>query len=91
MAKISIGSIEKGIEVAAEDVLKFISGAQTKAPAAVAALGVLAGGIETALTAVGNTAANPTTLVLNLPTDIADIKSVWPEVKTFLGTLGIKL
>jgi hypothetical protein len=91
MAKISIGKIEKGIEVAAEDVLRFITGAQMKAPAAVAALGVLAGGIDAALTVVATAAENPTTLVVNLPTDIADIRLVWPEVKTFLGTLGIKL
>lgn len=79
------------IELAAEKLLSIFSKAQKAAPAALAALGVLATGIEKALADTETAAANPATLTISLGTDVADIKAVWPEVSSFLGTLGIKL
>ena len=88
-------NIEKGVEVAAEDLLKWVGAANAKVqsggPAAIAGLGVLAGAVDKALTDAGTAAANPTTLILSLPTDISDIKAVWPAAKSFLATLGIKV
>jgi hypothetical protein len=88
-------NIEKGIEVGAEDLLKFVTGATAKvnaeAPAALSGLGVLAGAIDKALGDVAAGAANPATLVLSLPSDIADIKAVWPATKQLLASLGIKI
>lgn len=84
-------TIEKDVELAAEKLLSIFTKAQKAAPSVLAALGVLAASVDTALNDVAAGAQNPTSLILNLPTDIADIKAVWPEVKTFLGTLGIKV
>jgi hypothetical protein len=88
-------NIEKGIEVGAEDLLKFVNLANSKTasggPGAIAALGVLAGSVDKALTDVATGAANPTTLVLSLPSDVTDIKAVWPAAKSLLATLGIKI
>lgn len=86
-------TIGKDIEVAAEDALKFISGASAKTtaagPSVIAGLGVLAGAVDKALADVAAGAASPVTLVLALPSDIADLKAVWPAVTAFLKTLGI--
>jgi hypothetical protein len=85
-------NIEKGIEVAAEDALKWLGKAQTAiqaAPAVVAALATLASAVEKPLVDLTGVAANP----LNIPLDIQtanDLKAVWPDVKAFLGTLGVK-
>ena len=88
---ISIGS---GIEVGAVDLFKWITGATSAAqkygPKAIAGLAVLAAAVDKALTDVEAAAANPTTLLLNLETDIADMKAVWPDVKALLADLGIK-
>jgi len=88
-------SLIKTLEADAAKVLHFLIGAEQKIatvePKVVAALGVLAGGVETALTDAAAVAANPTSIVLNLGTDITDFKAVWPEVKAFLETLGIKV
>jgi hypothetical protein len=91
MANILV-NIEKGIEIGAEDALKWLSGASKSmqaAPTVVAALATLIGAVDKPLTDVAAVAINP----LNIPLDIqtvADLKAVWPQVKTFLTTLGVK-
>jgi hypothetical protein len=88
-------SIEKGVEVAAEDLLSWVGKANTatsnNGPGALAALGVLAAAIDKALTDVAAGAATPATLPLAIPGDISDVKAVWPDIKAFLVTLGIKV
>lgn len=88
-------SIEKGVEVAAEDLFGWITKAnqkvQTGGPAAISAIAVLAGALDKALTDVSGAVTNPTSIILNLGTDISDIKAVWPDVKALLHTLGVKV
>jgi len=92
MANILV-SIEKGIEVGAEDVLKWIVGAGKAlhaAPAAIAALATLAAALEKPRAELAGAAANP----LNIPLDIQtahDLKAAWPEVKAFMKSLGVKM
>lgn len=91
MANILI-NIEKGIEVAAEDVLKWLTGANRTlqaAPAVVAALATLIAAIEKPITEVAGVAANPLNIALDVQT-VKDLKAVWPQVKQFLITLGVK-
>lgn len=94
MANILV-SIGKDIEVAAGDLLKWVTTGATTAeklgPGALAGLGVLAGAVEKALVDAATAASNPATLVLNLGSDIEDIKAVWPDLKAFLQTLGVKI
>jgi len=88
-------SVLSTIEADASKVLHWIVGTeqkvQTVAPKVVAALGVLGGAVEAAIADVNAAATNPTSLVLNLGTDIADFKAVWPDVKVFLEAMGIKV
>lgn len=92
MANILV-NIEKGIEIGAEDALRWLTGASKSphtAPAVIAALATLAGALEKPLAELAATAANP----LNIPLDVqtaADLRAAWPQVKAFLNTLGIKL
>jgi hypothetical protein len=92
MANILV-NIEKGIEIGAEDALKWLTGAgkaMHAAPQVVAALATLVGAVEKPLSDLAGAAVNP----LNIPLDIqtvSDLKTVWPDVKAFLGTLGVKL
>jgi len=85
-------NIEKGIEIGAEDALKWLTGADKAlhaAPAVIAALAILVGAMEKPLAELAGAAANP----LNIPLDIeaaADLKAAWPEVKLFLNSLGVK-
>ena len=91
MANILV-SIEKGIEIAAEDALKWLSGADKAlkaTPAVVAALATLIGCVEKPITEVAAVAANPLNIALDIQT-VQDLKAVWPEVKQFLTTLGVK-
>ncbi|MGA8042372.1 MAG: hypothetical protein WCA37_06165 [Terracidiphilus sp.] len=86
-------SIEKGIEIGAEDALKWLTGANKAlhaAPAVVAALATLLGAIEKPLVDMAGVASNPLNIVLDVQT-ATDVKAVWPEVKLFLSGLGIKL
>jgi len=91
MANILV-NIEKGIEIGAEDALKWLTGASKTlqaAPAVVAALATLIGAVEKPLSELAGAAANP----LNIPLDVqtvSDLKAVWPDVKAFLATLGVK-
>lgn len=86
--------IERGIEVAAEDVLKFVSGAKAAnskvQPDVVAALGVLLGTIAKSIGDVNGVVANPLNFSLDAAT-IQDVKSVWPAIVQFAGSIGIKL
>jgi hypothetical protein len=86
---------EKGIEIAAESALKFITNANQKvasaSPQVLAALGTLLGGVDKALTDTSNAAQNPLAALINAPAEIADFKAIWPEVKTFVADLGIKI
>ena len=91
MANILV-NLEKGIVVAAEDLLKLFGKADTvinAAPAVVAALATLATAVERPLVELSGAAANPLNIALDVQTAM-DLKAVWPDVKTFLGTLGVK-
>lgn len=92
MANILV-NIEKGIEIAAEDALKWLTGAKkalTAAPQVVAALATLIGAVEKPITELAGAAANPLNIALDIET-VEDLKAVWPDVKAFLATLGVKL
>lgn len=92
MANILV-NIEKGIEIGAEDALKWLTGANKTlqaAPAVIAALGTLMGAIEKPITEVAGVAANPLNIALDVQA-VNDIRAVWPELTAFLATLGIKL
>jgi len=91
MANILV-SMEKGIEIGAEDALKWLIGADKAlhaAPEVVAALGTLIGAIEKPLADVAGAAQNPLNIALDIQT-INDLKAAWPAVKQFLGSLGVK-
>ena len=91
MANILV-SIEKGIEIGAEDVLKWLAGADRAlhaAPQVVAALATLIGAVEKPLADVAGAAQNPLNIALDIQT-VKDLKATWPAVKVFLGTLGVK-
>jgi hypothetical protein len=92
MANILV-NLEKGIEIGAEDALKWLTGANKAlhaAPAVVAALATLLGAVEKPLGELAGAASNPLNIVLDVQT-ATDLKAVWPEVKQFLSSLGIKL
>lgn len=91
MAKILV-SIEKGVEIGAEEALKWLTGAGNKlraAPAVIAALATLVDAVDTPLADLAGAAANPLNIPLDIQTATA-LEAVWPEVKTFLATLGVK-
>ena len=91
MANILV-SIEKGIEIGAEDVLKWLTRANQAlhaAPEVVAALATLIGAVEKPLADISGAAANPVNIALDIQT-VNDLKAVWPAVKQFLSTLGVK-
>ena len=91
MANIFV-SIEKGIVIGAEDALRWLMGAERvlrAAPPVVAALATLVEALEKPLSELVAVTENP----LNIPLDIQtakDLKAVWPEVKDFLVTMGVK-
>jgi len=91
MANILV-NIEKGIEVGASDVLQWLGKAHTAlnaTPAVVAALATLVSAVDKPLLELSGVAANPLNIALDIQT-ASDLKAVWPDVKTFLGTLGVK-
>jgi hypothetical protein len=93
MSDKALVTIGKDIEIAAEDALHFVQKAQSKTPQVAGALGVLLAAVGKAL-ADTQTAAQTPTQVLNITFDeqvFADLKAVWPDVKDFAGTLGIKI
>ena len=84
MANILV-NIEKGIEVGAEDVLKWLIGAEKvlhAAPAVIAALATLVGAMEKPLSELAGATANPLNIPLDVQTAI-DLKATWPQVKAF--------
>jgi hypothetical protein len=93
MANILI-DIEKGVEVGASDILKFITAANKElsvTPQVVAALGVVFGAVSTAVSA-GESAAAASGLNIALDeSEVAAVKAVWLAVVAFLSTLGVKL
>jgi hypothetical protein len=91
MAKILV-NIEKGIEIGAEDTLKWLTGANkalTAAPAVVAALATLIGAVEKPMAELAGAAANPLNIALDIQT-VTDLRAAWPDVQAFLKTLGVK-
>jgi hypothetical protein len=91
MANILV-NIEKGIEIGAEDALKWLTGADKAlhaAPEVIAALATLVGAVEKPLSELAGAAANPLNIALDVQT-VNDLKAAWPEVKTFLGSLGVQ-
>ena len=91
MANILV-SIEKGIEIGAEDALKWLTSADhtlQAAPKVVAALATLIAAIDKPLTELAAVAANPLNISLDIQT-VRDMKAAWPEVKQFLTTVGVK-
>ena len=91
MANILV-SIEKGIEIGAEDVLKWLTGANKAlhaAPEVVAALATLIAAVEKPITDVAGAAQTPLNIALEIQT-VQDLKAAWPAVKQFLSTLGVK-
>jgi hypothetical protein len=82
-------------EADAGKVLRWLTNTEQKVQAAgpkvLAALGVLGGAVETAISDTSAAASNPTGLALNFGQDMTDFKAVWPDVKAFLLTLGIKV
>jgi hypothetical protein len=91
MANILV-NIEKGIEIGAEDALQWLTGAGKAlhaTPEVIAALATLVGAVEKPLSELAGAAANPLNIALDVQT-VTDLKAVWPEVKGFLGSLGVK-
>jgi len=91
MANILV-NIEKGIEIAAEDVLKWLGGANKAlkaAPQVIAALATLIAAVEKPMAELAGVASNPLNIALDIQT-AKDLKAVLPEVKAFLATLGVK-
>jgi hypothetical protein len=91
MANILV-SIEKGIEIGAEDALKWLAGAGKSlqaAPSVIAALATLIGSVDKPLSDAVAIASNPLNIALDVQT-VRDLKAVWPEVRQFLTTLGVK-
>jgi len=91
MANILV-NIEKGIEIAAEDALKWLTGADKAlhaAPQVVAALATLIAAIEKPLADIDVAAKNPMNIALDVQT-VKDLKAAWPAVRQFLATLGVK-
>lgn len=86
-------TIGKDVEIAAEDALHFVQKAETETPQVAGALGVVLAAVGKAISDVQGAAQSPAQ-VLNISFDqqvFADLKAVWPDVKAFAQTLGIKL
>lgn len=91
MANILV-NLEKGVEIGAEDALKWLTGANKAlhaAPEVIAALATLAGAVEKPIADVAVVAANPMNVSFDIQT-VNDLRSAWPAVKQFLATLGVK-
>lgn len=91
MANILV-NLEKGIEIGAEDALRWLAGANhalKAAPAVIAGLATLLTAVDKPLAEAAACAANPLNIALDLQT-ARDLAAVWPEVKQFLASLGVK-
>ncbi len=91
MANILV-NVEKGIVIGVEDALRWFGKAKvllSAAPAVVAALATLVTAVEKPLTDMAGVAGNPLNFALDYQTAM-DLKAVWPDVKSFLESLGVK-
>lgn len=91
--KSAVVTIAKDIELAAEDALHFIAKAEKQTPQVAGALGVVLAAVGKAIADAQSIAQAPAQ-TLNISFDqqvFADLKAVWPDLKVFVGTLGIKL
>ena len=91
MANILV-NIEKGIEIAAEDVLKWLTGANKvlrAAPEVIAALATLISALEKPIADVAVASQTPLNIALDMQT-VRDLKATWPAIRQFMGTLGVK-
>ena len=82
----------KGHRNRAEDALKWLTGAGKAlyaAPAAIVALAVIVAALEKPLAELAGAVENPLNVTLDIQT-ANDLKAAWPEVKTFLKSLGVK-
>lgn len=88
-------NIEKGVEIAAEDLFQWVTkannGLSKDSPAAIPALGTILGAVGKAIADASGAAANPAQLIITLPQDVADYKAVWADIVAFAATVGIKL
>ena len=92
MANIFV-NIDKGIEVGAEDALKWLTGASkalTVAPTVIAALGTLFGQLDQPIADIASSVANPLNISLDVQT-VTSLKAVWPDIQQFLTSVGVKL
>lgn len=87
-------NIEKGIEIAAEDALHWLSGAAKAlvlAPKVIAAIGVLLGAVSKAIVdGEGAAASGGLNIVLDEQV-LADIKAVWPDLVAAFAAAGVKI
>ena len=85
-----------GIEHALEDVAHWITGVKTvvlKGPAIITNLGVLLAAVDKVIADVELDVANPTVLI-NIPVtqqQLADLKTVWTDIKTVFVSAGVKI
>jgi hypothetical protein len=90
--KIDLSKIGATIEGDAEKIIALLAKAEIKisedAPKAIAGLQVLIPVLDKALQDVASGSANPVSLVIALPGDIADFKAIWPAVKSFVEKLS---
>lgn len=86
-----IGDVEVAAEKAFAWITKANNGLAKDSPSAIPALATVLGAIGTALTDAEAGAANPAQLIITLPQDVADYKAIWPDVKAFAATFGVKL
>jgi hypothetical protein len=93
MANIFV-NIEKGVEVGASDLLKWLSSASTvatkevaAAPTVLAALGTLLGSLESAITGASSIASSGGLNIALDEAEFAAIKGIWPEIKTFISAV----
>ena len=85
-------NIEKGVELGAEDALKWLTDADKKlraAPEVIAALATLVDTLDLPLADLAGAAANPLNIPLDIQTAMA-LKAAWPELKAFVAALGVK-
>jgi hypothetical protein len=88
-----VNVIVKDVEVDAGKVLSFLAKTEKTTPQAVAGLAVVLGAVGKAVSDVQSVAAAPTQ-ALNVTFDqqtAADVKAVWPALKEFAASFGIKL
>jgi hypothetical protein len=81
----------KDVEVDAGKVLNYLAKAEKATPEAAAGLAVVLGAVSKAVTD-GSAAAAASGVNISLDSQtVSDLKAVWPDIKSFAATLGIKL